>query len=137
MTKGLADLSELMDKRLLRMRQLAWKLEKAHSVVDVEDERKHNMELHDDWNIKLNSNLSFTERYFGSQQRNTLEVDIAGGFTRIHEEFNRLFASGKLDQDAVVRIKNDLDSLNRTIYLFDLEMTGIIKEQPGRCSTLP
>ena len=56
MSKGLANLSDLMDKKLLRMRQLAWKLETAHSISDVEEERGSNREARDEWAARLNSN---------------------------------------------------------------------------------
>lgn len=120
-SKGLASLSDLMDKRLLRMRQLAWKLERAHAIGDAEEERKANREARDAWSMRLNGNLSFTERYFGSQARNNLEVDIAGGFGKIHNEFNDLFESGKLDKVAIARIEADIDDLNPTIYTLTLK----------------
>jgi hypothetical protein len=124
------------------MQQLAWKLETAHSVADVEKERRNNREARDEWAKQLNSNLSFMQRYFRSPApnappaRDRLE-DIASGFGTIHEEFNSLFKRGTLDKDAISRIEADIDSLNPKVHVFDLDMTEIIAEQSAKCPTLP
>jgi hypothetical protein len=136
-TKGLANLSDLMDKRLLRMRQLAWKVESAHSVADFDQERRNNNDLRDEWSTRLNSNLAFVETYFGNDARNTLEQDITGGFRQIHEEFNDLFKSGKLDKDSVKKIESDIDALNPKVYLFDISMEEIINDRASKCTAIP
>src|ERR1700692_4860547 len=61
------NLMDSMDKRLLAMRKLAWKLESAKSLADVEAERKNNRDARDEWSAHINSNLAFTQRYFGDQ----------------------------------------------------------------------
>ena len=93
--KGFADIRDLMDMRLLRMRELAWKLEGAHQLSEVAEERQKNLEARDEWAMKLNSNLDFTENYLGEEARNTLQGEIGDGFRKIHEEFNASFKSGK------------------------------------------
>ena len=119
------------------MRQLAWKVETAHSISDVEQERKSNNEVRDEWATRLNSNLAFVETYFGNEARNTLEQDITGGFKQVHEEFNDLFKSGKLDKDAIKKIEDDIDALNPKIYMFDVSMEGIINDRAGKCTAIP
>jgi hypothetical protein len=141
-SKGLASLSDLMDKRLLRMRQLAYKLETARSVEDVQEERRNNKEMRDEWSTRLNSNLSFTQTYFGDQARNTLEHDIATeGFGKIHNEFNDFFTNakktGRLDKAVIAKIASDIEALNPAVYTFDLNMQEIITDRAGKCATIP
>jgi hypothetical protein len=136
-TKGVARLSDLMDTRLLRMRQLAWKLESAHSIAEVDQERLSNREVRDEWAMQLNSNLAFVQYNFGDQAKETLQQDITGGFGNIHKEFNDLFESGKIEKSAVSRIEADIDALNPTIYWFDSNLQQKITEQSSKCSTTP
>jgi hypothetical protein len=136
-SKGFSQISDLMDKRLLRTRQLAWKLQTAHSLKEVDAERKGNRDARDEWAMRLNSNLRFTETYFGAEARNSLEQDITGGFSKIHKEFNDLFKNGKLDKEAATQIESDIDAFNPTVYLFDSKMEQIITDKANGCSTLP
>ena len=136
-TTGVAKLSDLMDRRLLRMRQLAWKLESAHSVAEVDQERQGNREARDEWAMQLNSNLAFVQSNFGDQAKETLQQDITGGFGNIHKEFKDLFESGKIDKSAVSRIEADIDALNPTIYWFDINLEQKITDQSSKCSTTP
>lgn len=136
--KGKDNLSDLMDKRLLKMRQLAWKLETAKRLADVEEERKNNRNARDEWSAQLNKNLAFTQTYFGDKARNMLEGDIAGGFSRIHGEFNDLMKEDKPNRAAVEKIESDIDSFNPTIYVFDLDLMETIKDgRLGKCSGIP
>jgi hypothetical protein len=73
-----------MDKRLLKMRQLAWKLESAHSMAEAGQERQGNREARDEWAMQLNTNLAFIQSNFGEQAKETLQQDITGGFGKIH-----------------------------------------------------
>lgn len=134
-TKGFDNLSDLMDRRLLRMRQLAWKLEEAKNLGDVEEERKKNKEARDEWSMQLNRNLAFTQRYFGDQARSVLENEVSNGFTRIHAGFNEVIKSGKLDRAAFQKLGDDIDKFNPTIYAFDLSLMQAIQDgKVGRCS---
>jgi hypothetical protein len=135
--KGFAALSDLMDTRLLRMRQLAWKLEGANQLSEVAEERKKNLEARDEWAMQLNSNLDFADNYLGSDARDTLQGTIADGFRKIHEEFNEMFKSGKVDKKAAANIEADIDSFNPTIYFFDEKMRKVIADQVSKCNTTP
>ena len=126
-----------MDKRLLKMRQLAWKLESAHSIAEVDQERLGNREARDEWAMQLNSNLAFVQWNFGDQAKEALQQDITGGFGNIHNEFNALFESGKIDKSVVSRIETDIDALNPTIYWFDIDLQQKITDQSSKCSTTP
>jgi hypothetical protein len=136
-TAGVAKLSDLMDKRLLKMRQLAWKLESAHSMEEVGQERQGNREARDEWAMQLNSNLAFVQSNFGEQAKETLQQQITGGFGNIHSDFNALFERGKIDQSAVSRIEAEIDALNPTIYWFDIDLQQKITDQSSKCSTMP
>ena len=136
-TTGVAKLSDLMDKRLLKMRQLAWKLESAHSIAEADQERQGNREARDEWAMQLNSNLAFVQSNFGDQAKETLEQDIAGGFGNIHNEFNALFENGKIDKSVASHIEADIDTLNPTIYWFDINLQQKITDQASKCSTMP
>ncbi len=135
--KWLTEISDLMDRRLLAMRKLAWKLEGAHSLKDIEEERKKNLDARDEWAMRLNSNLWFAETNFGPDARNTLEQEIGGGFNKIYSDFNDLVKRNAPDKEAARRIESEIDDFNPTIYVFDLKMEKIAMDKATLCSTLP
>jgi hypothetical protein len=136
-SKGFAQISDRMDTRLLRMRQLAWQLETAHSLNDVAEQRAKNRDARDDWASHLNSTLSFTETYFGSEARGELESAITGGFGNIHEEFNDVFKNGRVNPEKARKIESDIDALNPTIYFFDSEIQKKIAGDVRSCEVQP
>jgi hypothetical protein len=112
-------------------------LRKHTSLKDIENERKENREARDEWDMRLNSNLWFAETNFGSEARTTLEQDISGGFSKIHNEFNDLFKRKALDRDAAERIESEIDGFNPTIYVFDLKMEKSTTDRAALCNTQP
>jgi hypothetical protein len=130
-------ISDLMDKRLLRMRKLAWKLEQAHQLSDVKQERKENIEARDEWATQLNSNIDFVRNNLGTEAGDTLQNTIADGFRNIHEKFNDLFKTGKLDKKAAEAIEEDINNFNPTVYFFDVKARDMIAGQLPKCNTMP
>jgi hypothetical protein len=128
--KGFAQLSDRMDTRLLRMRELAWALEHAKNLRDVEQERKLNREARDDWSSRVNSTLAFTQVYFGSDYYNTL-YDLNTGFGDLFAKFNPIFDSGKPDPKAAHEIEDALDGFNPKVYAFDLAMQQTVAARTG------
>lgn len=132
-TKGFAQLSDRMDTRLLRMRKLAWALEHAKTLKDVEKERNLNREARDDWSSRVNSTLAFTQVYFGSDYYNTL-YDLNKGFGDLFTQFNPIFDSGKPDPKAAHEIEDALDVFNPKVYAFDLAMQQMVLARTCSCA---
>jgi type II secretory pathway pseudopilin PulG len=132
-TQGFAQLSDRMDTRLLRMRELAWALEHAKILKEVDTERKLNREVRDEWSSRVNSSLAFTEVYFGENSLNTLNA-LDQEFGQIFESFNPIFNSGKPDPEAAKQIETAIDRFNPKVYAFDLSMEQAIQAKSGTCA---
>ena len=132
-TKGFAQLSDRMDSRLLRMRELAWALERAKTLKDVEQERKLNREARDEWSSRVNSTLAFTEVYFGTDYYNTLYA-LNTGFGDTFAKFNPIFDSGKPDPKTAHDIEDAIDAFNPKVYALDLAMQRVIAEGTSTCA---
>lgn len=132
-TKGFAELSDRMDTRLLRMRALAWALERAKTLKDVEQERKLNREARDEWSSRVNSTLAFTQVYFGPDHYNML-LALNAGFADMFTKFNPIFDSGKPNPKAAHEIEDAIDAFNPSVYDFDLAMQRVIAAGTSTCS---
>ena len=71
--------SRLLDRRLYRMRRLAWTLEREHDRP-LSAQGQKSLGDYDavlfDWNDSINRNLALLERYFGTERRDDLDYKI-------------------------------------------------------------
>lgn len=126
-------LSILMDKRLYRMRQVAWKLsEEGHLAERVDEQMENYRQLLFEWNDGLNRNLAMVERYFGTGVRKRLDYHFYEEFARIGvmvERCHRAWQQGEQHRD----LRHALDSLNAlSSYIYNLNVLMINRVQIGR-----
>ena len=122
-------LSRLLDRRLYRTRLVLWDYKSKDAPAGKRDERhKSYSEVLNEWNENLNRNLALTERYFGSDMRDKLELGIIPKFIKINDflqKEHRYYSS----------IEEDTTNLNYDIYAFNLGMlTRIQQKQIGGAS---
>lgn len=132
-TKGSAQLTDRMDTRLLRMRELAWALERAKTLKDVEQERKLNREARDEWSSRVNSTLAFIQVYFGPDDYNRLD-DLNNRFGDLFAKFNPIFDSGRPNPKAAQEIEEAIDAFNPKVYAFDLAMQEALAAKTNTCA---
>jgi hypothetical protein len=131
------ELSQLMDKRLYRMRQLNWAL-----IAEPLDESRVEASMKDyrtvlyEWNDTLNRNLAAAEIQFGRGLREQLERDIYEGFrlagVRLEASYTRLRGPRRSDTTARSResLERSLDQLRERIY--ELGVTMLQRIRDGR-----
>ena len=68
------ELSRLLDRRLHRMRQLDWRLDRPGLRGEVDEQLSRYREILDDWNGILNRNLALAMSYLGPNARLELEA---------------------------------------------------------------
>jgi hypothetical protein len=136
-TQVCRELSQLMDKRLYRMRQLDWAL----SAKPL-DESRVQAKLMDyrtvlyEWNDSLNRNLAAAEIQFGGDVREQLERNIYEAFraagATLEASYKRLHADDRPDADEPVggSLERDLDQLREDIY--DLGVAMLRRIRDGR-----
>jgi len=127
-TKGFAQLSNRMDTRLLRMRELAWALEHAKTLKDVEQERRLNREARDDWSSRVNSTLAFIQVYFDPDRYDTL-YDLNTRFGALFEKFNPIFDSGRPDPRAAHEIEEAIERSTRRFTSLTLQWSKPLQQR--------
>jgi len=135
------EISRLLDRRLYRMRRLAWTLEREHSRPLSERGQK-TLSDYDavlfDWNDTINRNLALLERYFGNERRDDLDNEIGalmGSVGAALESGVRLENSVEVD---LAGVQFDLDRLADLIYAYNVELIRSIQEgRLGPSQTTP
>jgi hypothetical protein len=134
-TQVCRELSQLMDKRLYRMRQLNWAL-----AADRLDESRVEASMQDyravlyEWNDTLNRNLAAAEIHFGDDLREQLERDIYEGFravgARLEAGYKRLHETEVPDAGdrGMEPLALELDRLRERIYDLGIKMLRRIRE---------
>jgi hypothetical protein len=132
-TKLFEDLSRLMDKRLYRMRQVYWKLQRhTRGAEELESQMAVYRELLSEWNDSLNRNLALTEAYFGPEVRSHLEGKVYEGFSsigRLLEDSYRADPSADHTRQ-FQSISRSLTGIGAEIYMLNARMISQI--QRGR-----
>jgi hypothetical protein len=135
------EISRLLDRRLYRMRRLAWTLEREQNRPLSERGQK-SLSDYDavlfDWNDSINRNLALLERYFGAERRAGLDHEI-GALMRsvgaVLESRGRLESGAEVD---LSRLELDLDRLADLIYAYNVELIRSIQEgRLGPSQTTP
>ena len=111
------DISRLMDKRLYRMRQLLWSLNR-NNQVRITAKLVEYQKIVYEWNDNNNVNLSRIEQYFGAREREYFEVRISKDFIFIGMLLER-WCGGRTDHPGFTKMFSMIDSLNALVYDFD------------------
>ena len=115
-----------MDKRLYRMRRVHNGLEGRVRPERMSERWDAYREVLFEWNENLNRNLAMTQRYFGDDERNVLEIQINEGFRRL----GALLEGGDYPEDdrSPYQVRQQqADSLNHHIYQFDVRLISAIQ----------
>jgi len=115
------------------MRELAWALERAKTLKDVQQERKLNRDARDEWSSRINSTLAFTQVYFGPDYYSTLD-QLGTDFGNLFTKFNPIFDSGRPDPKSAQGIEDAINAFNPKVYAFDLAMQQVIAGNAGTCA---
>jgi hypothetical protein len=125
------NISQLMDKRLYRMRLLAWSLEAETEDADaIEQHMQNYRQLLYDWNDTLIRNLAITQAYFGSQIREQIESVIYEDFSRIGRLLEKRYQAYQL-AEPVSEVKStelELRELGDQIYRVNFQMIRLIQK---------
>lgn len=132
------DLSQLLDKRLYRMRQLNWAL--GATEVDrprIDSAMVDYRTVLYEWNDKLNHNLAAAESQFGADIRSELEIEIYERFAAVGRDLEARYRrlslprsrAGEVDSERPsTTLNEELGDLSDRIYAFNLLMLVRIRE---------
>jgi hypothetical protein len=123
-------LSQLMDKRLYRMRLLAWSLEAdSKDEQAIEQRMQGYRQVLYEWNDTLVRNLAITQAYFGSKVREQLEGVVYEDFSRIGRLIEKRYQAYKLAKSPsnMVSTEVDLLKLSDQIYNLNFQMISLIQ----------
>ena len=119
------EISQLMDKRLYRMRQLLWSLNRGDKQRIAEKLAEYRAVLYE-WNDSNNVNLSRMEQYFGVEERRVFEHRISRDFIYIGMLLENWYFKGGSCL-SFNEIFTKIDSLNALVYNLDRRMLAAIQ----------
>ena len=125
-TQLFEELSRLMDKRLYRMRRLHTGMADPSARGDMKNRWGAYRDTLFEWNENLNRNLALTQRYFGDEARQALELEINEGF----RELGTLLEGGAYPNNGLTKYEHRqrvADRLNNLIYNFDIQLIEAIQ----------
>lgn len=120
-----------MDRRLYRMRRLAWTLEREHDRPLSEQGQK-SLSDYDavlfDWNDSINRNLALLERYFGTDRRDDLDDRIGALIRSVGAALERRVRLENTREEDLGVLQSDLDRLANLIYAYNVELIRSVQE---------
>jgi hypothetical protein len=120
------EISTLMDRRLYRMRQLCWQLQRnPRQDSTLEPAINAYREIVQDWNDRLNRNLAVAEIYFGYEVRKRLHNEIYRGFAEVGIQLEDAYRDMRT---RVGPIEAALDSLALAVYEFNVVMIRHVRD---------
>ena len=117
-------ISEMMNTRLFRMRQLLWHYQDPQYESEREQLRVAYRAALDEWNSNLSTNASLMELRFGKEMREQYEKQIHEVFRNLHSQFvDAVRASDSMEESQFVHklgevelatqpLTNNIDELN-------------------------
>jgi hypothetical protein len=133
--KTFEEVSQLLDRRLYRMRRLYWAArEMAAGTGDLERlaaARADYRAVLAEWNDNLNRNLALIETYFGTPARNVMSGQIYEGFAvlgRGLEEIVKMASAAGGSPIEVPRFGYRVTRLSRAVYTLNLQMLHQLRD---------
>ena len=114
------EISQLMDRRLYRMRQVLWSLNRGDAARIAQKMEEYRQILYD-WNDNNNKNLSRLEQYFGPEKRRHFEFRISRDFIFIGMLLEKWYQGNDSHSPFKVMFEK-IDGLNALVYNFDKEL---------------
>ena len=127
-TRIFEETSQLMDKRLYRMRRISMGYGNQLKSEPLEKRWDSYREVLFDWNESLNRNLALVQMYFGEDARQILERDIQQRFISFGSMLENVRNSS--NSNSYEKRLKVADDLNNYVYNFDLML--IEKIQSGK-----
>ncbi|MEA2559110.1 MAG: hypothetical protein QOH06_614, partial [Acidobacteriota bacterium] len=84
-TKVFESISELMDTRLYKWRQVAWAVEDGKSAEEIWVKYDDYQKTLREWSFSLNRNRALLCRYFGPEVGQTFEGEVIYGFKEVQD----------------------------------------------------
>ena len=119
------EISKLMDKRLYRMRQLLWALNR-NDKGRIKDKMSEYSVILYEWNDNNNINLARIEQYFGTNERKFFEGRISRDFIFIGMLLENWYF-GNEKHPSFREMFEKIDSLNAHVYSFDKRLLAAIQ----------
>ncbi len=116
------NISELMDKRLYRMRRISMGIASKKDYKEMKQRWDKYRAVLFEWNESLNKNLAMIQKYFGNDARNFLENKIQSGF-KYYGQMLENYKHNTYKQRLKVA-----DNLNEKIYDFDVSLINKIQK---------
>jgi len=133
--KTFEEVSQLLDRRLYRMRRLYWAArEVAAGTGDLERlavARADYRAILAEWNDNLNRNLALIETYFGTPARNVMSGQIYEGFAALGrglEEIVKMASAAGGSPIEVPRFGYRVTRLSRAVYALNLQMLRQLRD---------
>jgi hypothetical protein len=133
--KTFEEVSQLLDRRLYRMRRLYWAArEVAAGTGDLERlaaARADYRAVLTEWNDNLNRNLALIETYFGTPARNVMSGQIYEGFAALGrglEEIVKMASATGGSPIEVPRFGYRVTRLSRAVYALNLQMLRQLRD---------
>jgi hypothetical protein len=126
-SKVFAEVSELLDTRLYKWRQVAWAVEKALPASQIEEAYTSYRDTLFQWNFRLNKNRALICRFFGPEAGSQFETRIMPKLNALHEH---LVQSKNTPPKKAVEpnsISGLADPVNNEIYEFNNRLAESIR----------
>jgi len=133
--KTFEEVSQLLDRRLYRMRRLYWAArETAAGTGDLERlaaARADYRAVLAEWNDNLNRNLALVETYFGTPARNAMSGQIYEGFAALGRGLEEIVKMASAAADGPVEVPRfgyRVTRLSRAVYALNLQMLRQLRD---------
>jgi len=126
-TKIFEQISTVMDKRLYRSRLWFWRMESNEDPKVINEYLNQYRLVLYEWNDNLNRNLALIQRYFGMDLKIHFLNEINDKFGSIGSDLEKVYKNSF--QDDLSTIEKKLDSLNITIYKFNVALITLIQNR--------
>jgi len=133
--KTFEEVSQLLDRRLYRMRRLYWAArDMAAGTGDQERlaaARADYRAVLAEWNDNLNRNLALIETYFGTPARNVMSGQIYESFAALGrglEEIVKMVSAAGDGQIEVPRFGHRITRLSRSVYALNQQMLRLLRD---------
>jgi hypothetical protein len=129
-TKVFESISELMDTRLYKWRQVAWAVEDGKSAEEIWVKYDDYQKTLREWSFSLNRNRALLCRYFGPEVGQTFEGEVIYGFKEVQDSLRERLGTNLRERRTTFSQEalNDIaDPLNNAIYRLNNQLAEGIR----------
>ena len=129
------EVSQLLDKRLYRMRRLYWAARSralgTGDKAELTSALANYREVLVEWNDNLNRTLALVHTYFGSQVRERLEDEIYEGFATLGRGLDEIVRMVSAAEDKCIEVPTFgylVHRLGRRVYQLNVDMLELLED---------